>query len=131
MPCSTVARILRMLRLPDGTIRVLVEGGERASIVRYLDSREFFKVQVRPIEEQRSPGPDAEARAGALLRGAGLAPRGFVQIHPGSRWFFKTWPAASVAALADLVAPRFRIVITGAPDPRERALVDEVVAALA
>ncbi len=67
-PVGTVARILQMLRLPDGTIRVLVEGGERANIVRYVDNREFFKVQVRPIEEQRSPGPDAEALMRAVVR---------------------------------------------------------------
>jgi ATP-dependent Lon protease len=62
-PVGTVARILQMLRLPDGTIRVLVEGNERANIVRYLDNTECFKVQVRSIEDQRPLGLDAHSAA--------------------------------------------------------------------
>jgi ATP-dependent Lon protease len=62
-PVGTVARILQMLRLPDGTIRVLVEGSERANIVRYLDTREYFTVQVRSIEEHRPLGLDSHTAA--------------------------------------------------------------------
>jgi heptosyltransferase-3 len=76
------------------------------------------------------PGAAAEAKAVALCAEHGLAPRGFVHAHPGSRWLFKCWPAASTAALFDrLAAEGQRIAVTGAPDPRERALVDAVLAA--
>ena len=57
------------------------------------------------------------------------SPRTFIQLHPGSRWLFKCWPAASTAALVlRLLADGHAIVITGAPDPRERALVDAILA---
>jgi ATP-dependent Lon protease len=60
-PIGTVARILQMLKLPDGTIRLLVEGNERANIVRYLESQTYFKVQVRTIEESRNIAADVSA----------------------------------------------------------------------
>jgi ATP-dependent Lon protease len=60
-PIGTVARILQMLKLPDGTIRLLVEGNERANIVRYLESGAYFKVQVRTIEESRNIAADVSA----------------------------------------------------------------------
>lgn len=61
---GTVARVLQMLKLPDGTIRLLVEGNERANIVRFIDSRDFFKVQVRAIQES----PAADSQISALMR---------------------------------------------------------------
>jgi ATP-dependent Lon protease len=63
-PIGTVVRILQMLKLPDGTIRLLVEGNERANIVRYLESQTYFKVQVRAIEES----PALDAGVDALMR---------------------------------------------------------------
>jgi hypothetical protein len=50
------------------------------------------------------PGADAEARAQSLLQTHGLARKSFLLIHPGSRWLFKCWPAASTAALLDRLA---------------------------
>jgi heptosyltransferase III len=76
------------------------------------------------------PGADAEARVAALLDAHGLARRGFIVIHPGSRWLFKCWPATATAALLDrLAAAGWPLVLTGAPDPAERALVAAIRAA--
>jgi len=76
------------------------------------------------------PGAQADARADALLAQHGLARRGFVQAHPGSRWLFKCWPAERMAALLERIAPEWPVVVTGAPDPRERAIVDAMLAAM-
>ncbi len=43
---GTVSSILQLLKLPDGTVKVLVEGAERASISRFLDDDEFFSAEV-------------------------------------------------------------------------------------
>ena len=67
-PTGTVARILQMLKLPDGTIRLLVEGNERANIVRYLESQTYFKVQVRTIEESRNIAADVSALTRTVIR---------------------------------------------------------------
>lgn len=61
---GTVAKVRQMLKLPNGTIRVLVEGMERAEIIEYVDNDEFYEViaQERPEEETSDP------EVGALMR---------------------------------------------------------------
>ena len=77
------------------------------------------------------PGVAAEKRVADLLAAHGLARRGFVVIHPGSRWLFKCWPAQPTAALLDRVAAMgWPLVMTGAPDPAEAPLVNAIKAAL-
>ncbi len=66
-PVGTVARVLQMLKLPDGTVRLLVEGGERASIVRFLESAEYYRVQVRAIREARESA-GGRSQVAALMR---------------------------------------------------------------
>lgn len=58
---GTVARILQMLKLPDGTIRLLVEGSERANIIRYINNKEYYRVQVKPIKEESGINPEISA----------------------------------------------------------------------
>lgn len=71
------------------------------------------------------------ARAKALLAENGLEARGFIQLHPGSRWLFKSWTAEGYATLIDaIVADGRRVVVTGAPDQRERRLVAAILALL-
>jgi heptosyltransferase-3 len=118
-------RFTHFYRLPRQTPRHAVEAN--------LDALRRIGIYPEPAEKQLVlvPGEAAHARAEALLRDHGLAPHAFVHAHPGSRWFFKCWPAASTAALFERIAgDGHRIVLTAAPDPRERALVDAIRAAL-
>ena len=64
---GTAARILQMLKLPDGKIRLLVEGQERAMILRYADTRDSFRVIVRPLKETREITPQISALMRAAL----------------------------------------------------------------
>ncbi len=48
---GTVASILQLLRLPDGTVKVLVEGVSRAAIVNYVETEESFVVDAAPVGE--------------------------------------------------------------------------------
>ena len=47
---GTIANILQLLKLPDGTIKVLVEGAERARILNLLGNDEYFRAQITSIE---------------------------------------------------------------------------------
>ncbi len=58
---GTVASVLQLLRLPDGTVKVLVEGGQRAKIVKYAENPEFFQVYAEPLPDQ--PGEQRESEA--------------------------------------------------------------------
>ena len=63
---GTTARILQMLKLADGKLRLLVEGIERASIVRYTETKDALRVIVKPIREATAVTP----RLSALMRAA-------------------------------------------------------------
>jgi len=58
---GTVGQIIQLLRLPDGTVKVLVEGKKRARIVRYLPRTDFFQVEAVEIEEEEDVSVEAEA----------------------------------------------------------------------
>lgn len=61
---GTVANVRQMLKLPNGTIRVLVEGMERAEIIQYTDNEEFYEVLARELPEQE----DGDQESDALMR---------------------------------------------------------------
>ena len=58
---GTVGSIIQLLRLPDGTVKVLVEGKHRARVKRYLDSEKFLSVEAEEIEEQSDRTVELEA----------------------------------------------------------------------
>ena len=49
---GTVGLIVQLLRLPDGTVKGLVEGKRRARIRRFLESEQFFLCEVETAEER-------------------------------------------------------------------------------
>ncbi|MGE3623146.1 MAG: endopeptidase La [Bdellovibrionales bacterium] len=48
---GTVGTVLQLLKLPDGTVKVLVEGGHRAKVSRFTDTTDFFQAFAEPVEE--------------------------------------------------------------------------------
>lgn len=58
---GTVGTIIQLLRLPDGTVKVLVEGKRRAAIKRFIPNDEFFLCDVELIEEVKTPSVEVEA----------------------------------------------------------------------
>lgn len=58
---GTVAKINQMIKLPNGTFRVLVEGLYRAEIVRYIDEEKEFNVEVKPLEDIHGDPNEEEA----------------------------------------------------------------------
>ncbi len=58
---GTVVRILQMLKLPDGTIRLLVEGEVRAEIVKFVENKEYFRVQIRHLNSESTDGSNISA----------------------------------------------------------------------
>ncbi len=64
---GTVSNILQLLKLPDGTIKVLVEGSYRAAILAIDDDEEFAVASVRQIEADLLPSKDAAALVKATV----------------------------------------------------------------
>jgi len=64
---GTVAKVRQMLKLPNGTIRVLVEGVVRAEILDYLPNDDFYEVTVKEMPESESTDPETDALMRTLL----------------------------------------------------------------
>ncbi|MFA5898903.1 MAG: endopeptidase La [Hyphomicrobium sp.] len=62
-PVGTLASVLQLLKLPDGTVKVLVEGTSRARIQRYTDNPNYFEAEVEPVPENVGAKDEIEALA--------------------------------------------------------------------
>ena len=64
---GTIGTVLQLLKLPDGTVKVLVEGSQRAKIVRYTDKEEFFQAEAELIEDIVEDSKDLEALSRSVI----------------------------------------------------------------
>jgi len=62
-----LANILQLLKLPDGTVKVLVEGEERVKIETYLDDKEYFSVMAASLPSHSSDSESVSATMRALM----------------------------------------------------------------
>lgn len=60
---GTIASVLQLLKLPDGTVKVLVEGLHRAKIDKYVQTDDYFEAQAEPLEVEGHDAVEAEALA--------------------------------------------------------------------
>ncbi len=64
---GTIGKVLQLLRLPDGTVKALVEGKSRARIVRFVQEKEFFQVEVVSMQEPQVSDAEAEALTRSVI----------------------------------------------------------------
>ncbi len=64
---GTVANVLQLLKLPDNTVKVLVEGQQRARIEGYTDREEYFEAAAHPIEDAETDAAEIEALARSVV----------------------------------------------------------------
>jgi ATP-dependent Lon protease len=62
---GTLASVLKLLKLPDGTVKVLVEGAQRAKVVKYTDRSEYYEAEAVALGD--TMGECVEAKAFARL----------------------------------------------------------------
>jgi ATP-dependent Lon protease len=65
---GAIATILQMLKLPDGTVKVLVEGGQRARIVEVTDVKTHFMTSVTPIATPAGQDREVEAMRRTMVQ---------------------------------------------------------------
>lgn len=123
---GTISRILRMLKLPDGRVKALVQGFAKARIIKYMQKRSYFRVKVEILDEPHELYSELEVEA--LMRNVRensekiLALRGELSGDVGSILESIEEPGK----LADLVASNLRLKIEDAQevielvDPLER-----------
>ena len=64
---GTVSTVLQLLKLPDGTVKVLVEGGQRAKIDRFLGNEEFFEAHAEVIFDDLGDDVELEALSRSVV----------------------------------------------------------------
>ena len=74
---GTIGTVLQMLKLPDGTVKVLVEGQSRAQMLDYLDNANFFEASALPLAEEVEDGEELRA----LMRSAVSQFDGYVKLN--------------------------------------------------
>ncbi|MBC8247991.1 MAG: LON peptidase substrate-binding domain-containing protein, partial [Deltaproteobacteria bacterium] len=106
---GTIGTILQLLKLPDGTVKALVEGKTRALISEFLEKDDFFRVEVESVVEEQLP----EAAAVALRRAVVDSFEGYAKINKNiSRELVSNVATIDDASqLADTVAAQFSFKI--------------------
>ncbi|MEM6414320.1 MAG: endopeptidase La [Pseudomonadota bacterium] len=64
---GVVASVLQLLKLPDGTVKVLVEGETRAKVINYTRTDEFFEASVEFAEEEEDESGEIDALARSVV----------------------------------------------------------------
>ncbi len=60
---GTLANVLQLLKLPDGTVKVLVEGTARAKVKKFLDRAAFHEAEATVLDEPKEEEVEVEALA--------------------------------------------------------------------
>jgi ATP-dependent Lon protease len=93
---GTLGVVVQLLRLPDGTVKALLEGKKRARVVRYVGEEDFFKVEVEEIEEVSDRSTEVEA----LMRSVNATFDNYVRLN-------KKIPPEMVTSIAAVDDPAY------------------------
>ncbi|MCO1333292.1 endopeptidase La [Microbulbifer sp. OS29] len=64
---GTIASVLQLLKLPDGTVKVLVEGGERVNILEVMERENHFEATVESLQTVELPEGEADALVRSVM----------------------------------------------------------------
>lgn len=64
---GTIGAVLQLLKLPDGTVKVLVEGGNRAQIKSFAENEDFFQAYAEVIEDPEADSKELQALARSVV----------------------------------------------------------------
>ena len=113
---GTIGKVLQLLKLPDGTVKALVEGQQRARVVNFIKEDEFFEVDAEIIREQ----PLSETESLALNRALIDSFKSYAEItkHVPKETLEKISSITDSSELSDRVAAQFSFKI----DDKQRLL---------
>ena len=91
---GTIANILQILKLTDGTIKVLVEGLQRGRIIKFSKSTDFYQVEIERVQENEQITPELKA----LMRSVGSVFEQYVKLN-------QKIPLEAVSATTNIIEP--------------------------
>ena len=104
---GTLASIVQHLRLPDGTVKTILEGRRRVLIKKYIDAKQCLMVEVELLSENNPKGMEAEA----LLRTVSTSVESYLKLnkHIPSEAMAKISSITSCGELADVIASQLNL----------------------
>ena len=120
---GVMANVLQLLKLPDGTVKVLVEGQERVQITEFLDNPSYFEARAIPLAEEEGDASVAEA----LLRTVAQEFERYAKVRKNipEEALSAVDQTAEPAKLADLVAGHLGIEVNQKQELLETLSVSE------
>ena len=120
---GTLASVLQLLKLPDGTVKVLVEGNARARITRYTSNASYFEAEVERVVEV--PGTKDELEA--LARSVVTQFESYVKLNKkvSPEVLSNVGQIDDYAKLADTIASHLAVKISDKQDVLETASISE------
>ena len=91
---GTIANILQILKLTDGTIKVLVEGVQRGRIIKFSKTTDFYQVEVERVQENEQTTPELKA----LMRSVSSIFEQYVKLN-------QKIPLEAVSATINIIEP--------------------------
>ncbi|WP_129127479.1 endopeptidase La [Geomonas oryzae] len=106
---GTLCQVIQLLKLPDGTVKVLVEGKRRGSIVSFNDRTDYFEVDVESLVEK----PDNVTEVEALKRGVLASFENYVGLNGSvpSEILQSVQGITDPSRLADTIAPHLNLKV--------------------
>ena len=104
---GTLASIVQHLRLPDGTVKTILEGKQRVTIKKYVDTKHCLMVEVETLVEKSQSGMESEA----LLRTVYTSVENYVKLnkHIPSEAMAKISTIDNCGELADVIASQLNL----------------------
>ncbi|HET6389521.1 endopeptidase La [Hyphomicrobium sp.] len=120
---GTLASVLQLLKLPDGTVKVLVEGNARAKISRYTTNANYFEAEVERVAEV----PGAKDELEALARSVVTQFESYVKLNKkvSPEVLSNVGQIEDYAKLADTIASHLAVKISEKQDVLETASISE------
>ncbi|WP_163849614.1 endopeptidase La [Pseudooceanicola aestuarii] len=120
---GVLANVLQLLKLPDGTVKVLVEGQQRVKITEFLENDDFFEARAELLEEETGDTATIEA----LLRSVGQEFERYAKVKKNipEEALSAVAESAEPAKLADLVAGHLGIEVVQKQELLETLSVSE------
>jgi ATP-dependent Lon protease len=121
---GTVGQIIQMLKLPDNTIKVFVEGRKRGAITNFAENERFFKVEVQVREDQIR---EREIEIQALVRGLKTVFENYLTHNKkiAQEFVASVRSMTDAARLSDTVAGQLNLKMEDKQDLLERTSVKE------
>ncbi len=120
---GTLASVLQLLKLPDGTVKVLVEGTARARISNYTENAEFFEAEIERISEDVG----AEEEIEALARSTVTQFESYVKLNKkiSPEVLGTVAQIEDYSKLADTIASHLAIKIADKQDVLEKTVISD------